>query len=107
MPDSEKISLEILDDLFNKALGIHVLNSVPVTHTVERVVVDTKQAYVNLAASRNIRSQSQGSVDSATLKAIKTMKKNASQGSLINSGSFGASSPSKSINAKLNFISTP
>lgn len=78
LPESQKIALEILDSIFNNALGIHVLDSVPVTHTVDKVVIDTKKAFVELAASRNIRSQSQGSVDSNTMKAIKSLKKNTS-----------------------------
>lgn len=74
LPDSEKISLEILDQVFEQALGVHILDSVPVTHTIERVVVDSKKAFVE-AATRNLRAQSMNSIDSHTVKAL---KKNAS-----------------------------
>lgn len=37
---SEKISMELLDELFNAALGIHILRSVPVTRTVTKVALD-------------------------------------------------------------------
>ena len=38
--ESEKVSMEILDSVFNDALGIHILRPVPVTRTVTKVVPD-------------------------------------------------------------------
>ncbi len=58
MKESEKVSLELLDEIFMKALGVHLLISVPVTRTVHKVTLDTKKAFVDYAVSRNIRSQS-------------------------------------------------
>ena len=40
MEESEKISMEVLDEIMNKALGVHILMSVPVKRTVTRVVPD-------------------------------------------------------------------
>ena len=38
--ESEKICMELLDDIFEQALGLHILKSVPVTRTVTRVTLD-------------------------------------------------------------------
>ena len=66
MPESEKICLELLDDLFSSALnGMHILKSVPQTKVVTRVTLDEQRIFLDLATgSRNIRSQSQGSAPS-------------------------------------------
>ena len=41
MPESEKVSLEVLDDLLcNLFDGMHILQSVPLTKTVTKVTID-------------------------------------------------------------------
>lgn len=58
LPESEKIALEVLDEVFAKALnGLHILQSVPVTRVINRVTIDESKIFLQ-AASRNIRAQS-------------------------------------------------
>jgi len=63
MKAGEKIGLELMDEIVNAAFpGLHILQSVPVTRTVTRVILDEKKIFLNYAAaSRNIRSNSVGS----------------------------------------------
>lgn len=63
MKDSEKISLELIDNLIASTFnGLHVLRSVPVTRTITKVTLDESKIFLNMAsASRNLRSNSQSS----------------------------------------------
>ena len=63
MKDSEKISLELIDNLIASTFnGLHVLRSVPVTRTITKVTLDENKIFLNMAsASRNLRSNSQSS----------------------------------------------
>ena len=60
MKESEKMALELLDEIFSKAVeDFHILHSVPVTRQVTKVVLDENKILVNYAeATRNMRSSS-------------------------------------------------
>lgn len=53
--------MEILDEIMMQAVGVHILEAVPVKKTVTRIVPDQKTLLIDYAASMNIRSQSQTS----------------------------------------------
>ena len=40
MRPSEKASLEILDEIFNRAMGMHILTSIPIKKTSYSVKID-------------------------------------------------------------------
>ena len=61
MKESEKVSMEVLDEILMKAFGVHILQPVPVKRMVTSVVPDQKTMLLDYAAGMNIRSQSQGS----------------------------------------------
>mmetsp|Transcript_26610 Transcript_26610/g.35599 ORF Transcript_26610/g.35599 Transcript_26610/m.35599 type:complete len:114 (+) Transcript_26610:150-491(+) len=60
MNESEKITLEVLDEVFSSAIpDLHILHPVPLTCTVAKVVLDENKILVNYAeATRNMRSAS-------------------------------------------------
>ena len=51
MEESEKISMELLDELLLKTLGMHMLEPMPVKRTVTRVVPDQKALLLDYASS--------------------------------------------------------
>ena len=51
MQESDKICLEVLDGVFAKTLGIHILHSVPHTRSVTKVAVDQKKLYLDYVAN--------------------------------------------------------
>ena len=40
MQESEKVSMEVLDEIMMKAVGVHILAPIPVKRTLTRVVPD-------------------------------------------------------------------
>jgi len=45
MKESEKVSLELLDDIFYGALGDHFLIPITETRRVNKVILDTKKIF--------------------------------------------------------------
>lgn len=82
MSDSEKISMELLDEILLKAAGLHILQSIPVKRTVSKVVPDQNTLLLDYAANANIRAQSQGSSVFAEADVRSRRKQNNIRGNL-------------------------
>ena len=65
MSEEEKIALELLDEIFSSAVpDMHILQAIPVTKTVMKVVVDQDRVlaeYASAVVAHNKRSLSVGS----------------------------------------------
>ena len=55
MLESDKIGMEVLDEIVMKAAGVHILEPIPVKRTITRIVPDQKTLLLDYAAGANIR----------------------------------------------------
>ena len=121
MSESEKISMELLDEVLLKAAGLHILESIPVKRTVTRVVPDQNTLLLDYATNANIRAQSQGSSVFAENDANSRRKKNKVRGKIalhagiksaisrqsVNSNNSRSYPQSPNMNRNKNYMSTP